>query len=187
VKKTYHIVTRAARESAAVIEQFCQTNGQILLPIVNLIQNASQVVEHVIHEIGHQMLEQILVLSAEQVAGARTPGKAKGDIRYHGSQAGCVQLADRKLKVKRPRLRHKIEGEVKVPAYERCAKIAALASTCWAHCCAAFRRGNTRKCCPRWRRRWGSRAAPSAARLWRRAWSSFSNCRSGAGRRSRFW
>lgn len=119
MKKTYHIVTRAARESAAVIEQFCQTNGQILLPIVNLIQNASQVVEHVMHEIGHQMLEQILVLSAEQVAGARTPGKAKGDIRYHGSQAGCVQLADRKLKVKRPRLRHKIEGEVKVPAYER--------------------------------------------------------------------
>jgi transposase-like protein len=118
VKKTYHIVTRAARESAAVIEQFCQTNGQILLPIVNLIQNASQVVETVIHEVGHQMLEQILVLSAEQVAGARTPGKASGDIRHHGSQPGCVQLADRKVKVKRPRLRHKTEGEVKIPAYE---------------------------------------------------------------------
>jgi len=111
-------VTRAARESAAVIEQFCQTNGQILLPIVNLIQNASQVVETVIHEVGHQMLEQILVLSAEQVAGARTPGKASGDIRHHGSQPGCVQLADRKVKVKRPRLRHKTEGEVKIPAYE---------------------------------------------------------------------
>jgi putative transposase len=118
VKKTYHIVTRAARESAAVIEQFCQTNGQILLPIVNLIQNASQVVETVIHEVGHQMLEQILVLSAEQVAGTRTPGKPSGDIRHHGSQPGCVQLADRKVKVKRPRLRHKTEGEVKVPAYE---------------------------------------------------------------------
>lgn len=118
MKKTYHIVTRAARESAAVIEQFCQANGQILLPIVNLIQNASQVVETVIHEIGHQMLEQLLVLSAEQVAGARTPGKARGNIRHHGSQPGCVQLADRKVKVKRPRLRHKTEGEVKVPAYE---------------------------------------------------------------------
>ena len=118
MKKTYHIVTRAARESAAVIEQFCQTNGQILLPIVNLIQNASQVVETVIHEIGHQMLEQILVLSAEQVAGARTPGKASGDIRHHGSQPGRVQLADRKVKVQRPRLRHKTEGEVKIPAYE---------------------------------------------------------------------
>lgn len=118
MKKTYHIVTRAARESAAVIEQFCQTNGQILLPIVNLIQNASQVVENVIHELGHQMLEQILVLSAEQVAGARTPGKASGDTRFHGSQSGCVQLADRKVKVKRPRLRHKTEGEVAVPAYQ---------------------------------------------------------------------
>jgi transposase-like protein len=118
VKKTYHIVTRAARESAAVIEQFCQANGQILLPIVNLIQNASQVVETVIHEIGHQMLEQLLMLSAEQVAGVRTPGKASGDVRHHGSQPGCVQLADRKVKVKRPRLRHKTEGEVKVPAYE---------------------------------------------------------------------
>jgi len=118
VKKTYHIVTRAARESAAVIEQFCQTNGQILLPIVNLIQNASQVVENVIHEIGHQMLEQILVLSAEQVAGGRTPGKASGEVRHYGSQPGCVQLADRKVKVKKPRLRHKTQGEVKVPAYE---------------------------------------------------------------------
>ena len=118
MKKTYHMVTRAAQESAAVIEEFCQANGQILLPIVNLIQNASQVVETVIYEIGHQTLEQILLLSAEQVAGARTPGKASGDVRHHGSQPGCVQLADRKVKVKRPRLRHKTEGEVKIPAYE---------------------------------------------------------------------
>ena len=119
MKKPYHIVTRAARESAAVIEQFCRANGQILLPILDLIENASQVVETVIHEVGHQTLEQILVLSAEQVAGPRTPGKTSGDVRYHGSQSGRVQLVDRKLKVKRPRLRHRTEGEVKVPAYER--------------------------------------------------------------------
>jgi hypothetical protein len=81
VKRPYHIVTRAARESTAVIEQFCRANGQILLPIVNLIENASQVVETVIHEIGHQTLERILILSAEQVAGPRTPGKASGDRR----------------------------------------------------------------------------------------------------------
>jgi len=118
VKKKYHIVTRAARESAAVIEQFCQANGQMLLPIVNLIQSASQVVETVIHELGHQTLEVILMLSAEQVAGARTPGKVSGDIRHHGTQPGRILLADRKVQVKRPRLRHKTEGEVKVPAYE---------------------------------------------------------------------
>ena len=107
MNKPYHIVTRAAKESAAVIEQFCQTNGQILLPIVNLIQSASQVVESVIHEIGVQTLEMILTLSAEQVAGPQTPGKASGDIRWHGSQRGQIKLADRKVQVKRPRLRHK--------------------------------------------------------------------------------
>jgi len=102
-----------------VIEQFCQANGQILLPILKLIENVSQVVETVVHEIALQTLERILVLSAEQVAGARTPGKASGEIRYHGSQPGRVQLADRKVKVKRPRLRHKTKGEVKIPAYEK--------------------------------------------------------------------
>jgi putative transposase len=118
VKKPYHIVTRAAKETASVIEQFCQGNGQILLPIVNLIESASQVVETVLHEIQVQSLEAILALSAEQLAGARTPGKSSGDIRHHGSQPGRVQLADRKIKLKRPRLRHKSEGEVKIPAYE---------------------------------------------------------------------
>ena len=118
MKKTYHMVTRAAHDSAAVIEQFCQSNGQILLPILELLESASQVVDGVIHEIGHRIIEQILVLSAEQVAGDRTPGKRGGDIRHHGSQPGSVQLADRKLKVSRPRLRHRTEGEVPVPAYE---------------------------------------------------------------------
>jgi hypothetical protein len=66
--------------SAAIIEQFCQTNGQILLPLVNLIQSAGQVVETVIPEIGIQTLELILKWSAEQVAGARTPGKASGRL-----------------------------------------------------------------------------------------------------------
>src|SRR4051794_535719 len=83
-----------------------------------MIQGASEVVTTVIHELGRQTLETILVLSAEQIAGAKTPGKASGDIRWHGSQSGQVHLADRKVQVKRPRLRHKTEGEVKVPAYD---------------------------------------------------------------------
>lgn len=119
MKKPYQIVTRAAKESAAVVEQFCQANGQILLPIVKLMESASEVVESVLHEIQIQALETIFVLSAEQVAGARTPGKLSGEIRWHGSQPGKIKLADRALKVQRPRLRHKREGEVKIPAYEQ--------------------------------------------------------------------
>ena len=118
MSQTYQMVTRAAKESAAVIEQFCKANGQILLPILGTIQSASQVIDTVVHEIGVKTLEVILALSAEQVAGPRTPGKASGEIRHHGSQLGRIQLADRKVRVKRPRLRHKTEGEVKIPAYE---------------------------------------------------------------------
>jgi putative transposase len=126
LSKTYQIVTRAAKESAAVIEQFCKANGQILLPIVDMIQSASQVVDSVVHEIGVKTLELILALSAEQVAGPRTPGKASGDIRHYGSQRGRVQLADRKVRVKLPRLRHKTKGEVPIPAYEALRKNQAL-------------------------------------------------------------
>lgn len=117
MKKSY-IVTRAERESASVVQQFCQANGQILLPIVEMIQSASEVMTTVIHELGRQTLETILTLSAAQVAGAKTPGKASGEIRWHGAQPGHVNLADRKVEVRRPRLRHKTQGEVKVPAYE---------------------------------------------------------------------
>ena len=118
MSQKYQIVTRAAKEAGAVIEQFCKANGQILLPILSMVQSASQVVDTVIHEIGVKTLELILTLSAEEVAGPRTQGKASGEIRHHGSQMGRVQLADRKVQVKRPRLRHKTEGEVKIPAYE---------------------------------------------------------------------
>ena len=119
MKKPYQIVTRAAKESAAIVEQFCQANGQILLPIVSLIEGASQVVDQVLHEIQIQALETILQLSAEQIAGQRTPGKASGEIRWHGTQRGKLKLADRQVQVKRPRLRHKTEGEVPIPAYQR--------------------------------------------------------------------
>jgi putative transposase len=118
VKRQYHIVHRADDKSASIIQQFCQSNGQILLPLVEKIESASQMVNSVIHELSLKTLETILMLSAEQIAGPRTPGKAGGDIRWHGSQQGSVSLADRKVRVQRPRLRHKTDGEVAVPAYE---------------------------------------------------------------------
>jgi hypothetical protein len=116
VGKGYQIVMRAGRDSAGVIEQFCQSKGQLPLPLANL--SASKVVETVTHEIGVKTPETILVLSAEQVTGARQPGKAHGEVRHYGSQPGRILLADRKVKLKRPRLRHKTKGEVPVMAWE---------------------------------------------------------------------
>jgi transposase-like protein len=112
------MVSREAKTASAAVDEFARANGQILLPLVELITQARIAVDEVIDSIGRQTIETILSLSAEQVAGPRTPGKSSGDIRWHGSQQGRVSLADRQIKVKRPRLRHKREGEVSVPAYE---------------------------------------------------------------------
>ena len=55
------------------------------------------------------------------MAGPPHPGKKGGAIGWHGGEPGTICLKERKLRVKRPRLRKKGEkegGEVAVPAYE---------------------------------------------------------------------
>jgi transposase-like protein len=111
-------VNREEKTAAAAVEQFAKANGQLLLPLVELITQARIAVDEVIGVIGRRTIETVLQLSAAEVAGERTPGKPSGDILWHGSQAGRVMLADRQLKVQRPRLRHRQDGEVKVPAYQ---------------------------------------------------------------------
>ena len=64
-----------------------------------------------------------LELSAQQaVGGPRQQGKSReGEVVWYGQQPGSVMLSDRKLRVKRPRLRRKGSGaekEVEVPAYQ---------------------------------------------------------------------
>ena len=52
------------------------------------------------------------------MAGPRTPGQRRRELLWHGRQAGRVCLQERKLGVRRPRLRQKGGGEVAIPAYE---------------------------------------------------------------------
>jgi len=118
VKKKHHIVDIDKKNASTAIEQFARSNGQFLLPLAELISSARIAVDEVITSIGISTIETILMISAQEVAGQRSQGKAGGDIRWHGSQQGSVSLADRKVKVRRPRLRHRQDGEVKVPAYE---------------------------------------------------------------------
>jgi putative transposase len=122
VKKRYQIVERQGRSgekvNQEVLNRFTQAGGQFLLPLVELVEQARLAVDDVIHEMGRKTIETILDLSAQEVAGTRTPGKASGEVRWHGSQTGRVMLRDRQMQVTKPRLRHKREGEVRVPAYE---------------------------------------------------------------------
>src|SRR4051794_41899565 len=66
------------------MEEFTKANGQILLPLVELITQARLAVDEVIDSIGRQTIETILNLSAEEVAGPRPPGKRSGGNPWDG-------------------------------------------------------------------------------------------------------
>jgi transposase-like protein len=100
------------------LTEFLQKEGQLLLPMVGLIETAQAAIDEVIDVAGRATIEAVLQLSAQEVAGEKHPGKAKGAIRWHGQQSGVVPLSNRKLRVRKPRLRHKDQGEVEVPAYQ---------------------------------------------------------------------
>lgn len=121
MKGNYHVIEGKGKSAERGLAAFCKANGQMLLPLVELIEQARLTVSSVLDQVSQQTIEMILQLSAEQVAGPRTPGKASGEIRWHGRQSGRVSLEERQLNVERPRLRRKGAGrggEVEVPAYE---------------------------------------------------------------------
>jgi putative transposase len=93
--------------------------SQMLLPLLDLVQNTRTSINELMHDAGRSLIEQLLVLSAMEVAGDKHPGRAAGDVRWHGSQQGRVVMDERKLNVKRPRLRNKAGAEVGIPAYEQ--------------------------------------------------------------------
>lgn len=113
--ESYQVVTPADRRE---LTQFLVRQGQYLLPMVKLIEEAQTQITQVIDVTGRACIEAILELSAIELVGEKTPGKPSGEVRWHGRQDGIVHLGDRKLKVSKPRLRHKDKGEEKVPAYE---------------------------------------------------------------------
>ena len=59
------------------------------------------------------------MISAIEVASEKHPCRKGGEIRWHGSQRGQIVMDERKLSVKRPRLRRRDSGEVPVPAHEQ--------------------------------------------------------------------
>ena len=116
--ESYHVVDRGDSRKLA---EFLSKEGQLLLPMLDLITQAEMAVDELIDVAGRATIEAVLLLSAQEVAGPRHPGKASGEVRWHGRQKGVVNLAERKLRVDRPRLRRKGRGrgaEVDVPAYE---------------------------------------------------------------------
>jgi putative transposase len=118
LKRNYHTITKTGKPSARTLAEFLSRNGQVLLPMVDLIEQSRLAVDELIDVAGRATIETVLELSAEQVAGPRTPGKRRKEVGWHGRQRGRVCLQERKLGVSKPRLREKGGGEVPIPAYE---------------------------------------------------------------------
>jgi putative transposase len=89
-----------------------------LLPMVDLIEQSRLAVDELIDVAGRATIEAVLQLSAEQVAGPRTPGQRRTSLLWHGRPGGRVCRKERKLGVTKPRRREKGGGEVAIPAYE---------------------------------------------------------------------
>ena len=118
MKPSYQIVDVKDSRGYA---KYLAKNGQLFLPLMELIEASRLAVDELIDVLGRASIEAVLQLSAAGVAGEKHQGRKGGDIRWHGAQSGQVSLSDRKLRVAKPRLRRKGRGpgrEVEIPAYE---------------------------------------------------------------------
>jgi transposase-like protein len=118
-RKTKPALKVVHRNDRAQIKRVLAGSGQALLPMLELLEGAQASIDELMHDTAVALVEQLLVLSAEELAGAKQRGRDGGDVLWHGAQRGVVALAERQLQVQRPRLRDKQGREVHVPAYDR--------------------------------------------------------------------
>lgn len=116
------------------LAKFLAANGQVILPMVELIEECKIAVDDLLEVLGRSTLEAVLGISAAGVAGEIHRGKLGGEIVRHGVQDGVVSLSNRKMRVSRPRLRKRsvgAGGEVPIPAYDAMRDDSRLGAKIW--------------------------------------------------------
>jgi hypothetical protein len=87
LKRSYHTITTKGPTSARRLAEFFSRNGQGLLPMVDLIEQSRLAVDELIDVAGRATIEAVLQLSAEQLAGPRTPGQRRPQLLWHPAYA----------------------------------------------------------------------------------------------------
>ena len=81
MRRSYQV---AERKDSQALSEFLASEGQLLLPMVQLIEDAELAVDEVIDVVGRATIEAVLQRSAEQVAGRKQRGKRHPDpARVH--------------------------------------------------------------------------------------------------------
>jgi transposase-like protein len=133
MRTDYQVVDASSKLDSRELAEFLTKEGQLLLPMLDLITQGQRAIDEVIDVMGRATIEAILKMSAEEVAGKRQQGKASERPCYwHGTQPGRVSLAERQLRVDKPRLRKRKaapgeQAEIEIPAYEALRKDQRLA------------------------------------------------------------
>lgn len=127
MKSHYYIISKT---DAPELVKRLKKNGDLLEPIIELIENSSLYIEEMLDNINRAILETVLLISVADVAGQSHQGKrgedlihqgVQPDIIRHGAQRGLVFLGERRLMVQKPRLRDRtVAGgrEILLPAFE---------------------------------------------------------------------
>ena len=92
MKRSYHTIIQTGKPNARKLAEFFSRKGQVLLPMVDLIEQSRMAVDELIDVAGRATIETVLQLSAAQVAGPRTPGRQREEVVWHGSQRGRLPL-----------------------------------------------------------------------------------------------
>ena len=124
MRERYRIAPRSSTPSRRELAEWLAKDGQLLIPLVELLEKGERAIDEVIDVMGRATVEAVLQMSAEKVAGPKEQGRRDADreLNWHGVQAGRVALKERQLRVTKPRLRKKRprggeSGEVEIPAY----------------------------------------------------------------------
>jgi len=133
MSERYQIVSADANLDSKELATFLAKDGQLLLPMLDLVEQAQCAIDDLVDVMGRATIEAILRMSAEGLLGPKQQGKRTDrDVAYHGTQKSRVALKERQLRVDKPRLRKKTpqkgeRGEVEIPAYAAMQKDARLA------------------------------------------------------------
>lgn len=120
-----HIIRR--RQGEQTVREALVAQRQVLLPMLELIEPAQARDDESMGETARP-IEHLRVRSAQEVAGVEHEGRAGGAMGWHGMQHGRIALAERKLRMRRSRLRGKDgggEAEVRPPGVCRTMRVCA--------------------------------------------------------------
>lgn len=76
------------RNDRAQIKRMLAGSGQALLPMFELLGGAQASIDELMHETAVTHLKQLLVLSAQELSGAKQRGRDGGPVLWHGAQRG---------------------------------------------------------------------------------------------------